>query len=477
MARPPTMPSVQRSPFRTDHYASLSRRPRKSFVRRAAVMQVVPVSARVRKHSSSSESDGADSDGAGEDRDREVGGPATGDARGRSHTGDATAVPESVERAGSVQVPPSASVPQRSRKRSAPGADAGGRASPDAPPPVRTPRESDSLAERLAARSRNPRIFPVTCWTPAAASASASRPPQVSGALPPTAPPTPRRVASLGVDAGLLWQHIGVLPAAAATAPPPPPPSASVPLSPLASVPLSPLASAAPPRRSSAGRSLPPPSPTPSLDDDSSSDMHDDDLVAAYITPPASPTASALQSPRFARPSSGKRRRSSGRRAAQASRAAIATVLAPAAPVVDGRDQSLSLDDLHDTIRSGFASVRRELTRFRGELVVVKSQAASSLRRMDVLAASADGSQAGNGVMVERLMQVEKALKDVGNRILTKAGEGDAPGVGAQADSVPVINEIKVCQGVALLGTQFSGCGGGGASELGARWCEWVDAH
>jgi len=91
------------------------------------------------------------------------------------------------------------------------------------------------------------------------------------------------------------------------------------------------------------------------------------------------------------------------------------------------------------------------MTRFRAELVVVKSQAASVLRRMDGLAATTDGMQSGNEIVLERLVHVEKALKAVGDRIPAARDGGDSWGAGTtEGDTVRVINEIKVRRGTGV---------------------------
>jgi len=46
--------------------------------------------------------------------------------------------------------------------------------------------------------------------------------------------------------------------------------------------------------------------------------------------------------------------------------------------------------DISDALRSGLSFVRRVITLFQGELVVVKSQTALNFRRVDGLAAAAD---------------------------------------------------------------------------------------
>jgi len=103
-----------------------------------------------------------------------------------------------------------------------------------------------------------------------------------------------------------------------------------------------------------------------------------------------------------------------------------------------------TLAEIYGAVRNGFSSVRREMTRSRAELVVVKAQAASALRRMDGLAATADGSDAGNGAVLQRLTLLEAVLKQLGDRLPEPRGEA-ADGTGAGNDSVRVIQQIKVC--------------------------------
>jgi len=108
-----------------------------------------------------------------------------------------------------------------------------------------------------------------------------------------------------------------------------------------------------------------------------------------------------------------------------------------------------TINDLHQAVRNGFSSVRRELTRLRAELVVVKSQSASALRRMDGIAAASDGSESGNGVVLERLTRLESVLNDLGDR-LSAARPGDGADNAADTNSPTVIRDIKVCLRTAL---------------------------
>jgi len=90
------------------------------------------------------------------------------------------------------------------------------------------------------------------------------------------------------------------------------------------------------------------------------------------------------------------------------------------------------------------------MTRFRAELVVVKSMAASALRRMDGLAAVADGSQSSNGAVLERLAGLETTMNGFGRR-LPSVHAGAEHGASAEAATVRTINEIKVSERATLL--------------------------
>jgi len=267
---------------------------------------------------------------------------------------------------------------------------------------------ADALAEVLASRSRFPQIFPAACWVPAASAAFASASNATAGRppLPHAAPSATNRNPSPNTSSS-PWRAF----ASGPTPPPPPPPP-------------------------------PPPSTANLPDDESSEEMDDDELVLAYVTPPASPVVSTMPvtSPRRTRPSSGSRRRSLEARPARA----VATAAAAASEDVDD-PQLLTLDVIHAALRSGFSSVRRELTRLRAELVVVKSQSASALRRMDGIAASADGRESGNGVVLERLVGIDRALSTLGERMPKTSNGEDGGGAAANGqNSVALVTEIKV---------------------------------
>jgi len=491
------MPPPQRSPFSTKHYSSLPRRPRRTFVRKAAVMQVASTCADPDTPPSVHESDddGADSvndqdfddigprlgggpDDVVQDDQADVG-DAIGDgaadngvlsategadvraAMSVAMTGNSAAFGPTAKRravsvpgnsrsyplytdgaaatlplpqinagvstgapsmgiagaawgpANSVASPLTSSAVGNSRKRSAPAGYSTGAGSSVAQSSAERAAASNALAERLAARTRNPNVFPAACWMPEAqAVLAAAQYSRAGPGRPPVAPVVRQGAVPVGAAVGVL------------------------PHRPSASLPPPPARRPAPQRTH-----VPPMAPG---DDGSSSDMNDDDLVASYITPPASPVAS----PRSTRPSTGSRRRSGGSRGTRGTRVAVATgtaaaAAAAAAQTEGGEPPSADKNEILSAVRNGFSSVRRELTRFRAELVVVKSQAASALRRMDGLAAAADGSEAGNGVLCERLGQVEKALTSLGDRLPT-AERGAADGTGDDGQSVRAITEIKV---------------------------------
>jgi len=316
------------------------------------------------------------------------------------------------------------SLPSNPRKRALPdgGADEG---SPSGAPVADGPRTAaDVLAGILAARSRNPTIFPAACWVPGAQAVftaaqagrvQAGQAESVRVGLPPTASVAPRRPGTAGVNMASSPRRASV-----GT---PQPPSPIMPPIPMSSARV----------------------PPPSLHgDESSDDMNDDDLVLAYVTPPASPSLAARGSPRSARPSSGKRRRLSVSRAVGSDTAAEASG-AGAAPVngADGESETLASREVYNAVRAGFSSLRRELTRYRQELVVVKSQSASVLRRMDGLSAAADGSASGNGAMMERVAGLEKAISALVER-LPVAGGGSAERGTSDEMSVSLITDIKV---------------------------------
>jgi len=116
---------------------------------------------------------------------------------------------------------------------------------------------------------------------------------------------------------------------------------------------------------------------------------------------------------------------------------------AAAAGVAGTQEESVTVQDVLDALRSGFSSVRREMTRFRGELVVVKSQAASTLRRVDGLAAVADRREPVNGVVLERLGKLDNAFQDLRER-MARAPVAASTGDDAGADSVALVAKIKV---------------------------------
>jgi len=166
--------------------------------------------------------------------------------------------------------------------------------------------------------------------------------------------------------------------------------------------------------------------------------MDDDVLVADYITTPASPLPStAAASPRRTRLLSTKRRRGNETRTARAAAGAAIPVDSEIEPVF------LALHDVHEELRNGFASVRRELARLRAELVVVKYESASTLRRSDGIAAASDGRESGSGVVLERLEVLGRSVHSLGDR-LPLTGGGASSACGAPRNSVELMAEIKV---------------------------------
>jgi len=111
---------------------------------------------------------------------------------------------------------------------------------------------------------------------------------------------------------------------------------------------------------------------------------------------------------------------------------------------------ALTLQDVRNSICNGLSSVRRVMTRIRAEMVVVKSQAASSLRRMDGLATVADGSQSSNEAVLERLAELETTFNGFGRR-LPSVHAGAEHGANAEAATVRTISEIKVSERTTLL--------------------------
>ena len=105
----------------------------------------------------------------------------------------------------------------------------------------------------------------------------------------------------------------------------------------------------------------------------------------------------------------------------------------------------MALKDLHEALRGGLSSLRREFTRFRAELVIVKSQAASSLRRMDGIAAAAEGREARAGVVLERLGELSKDVQDLSGHVTKTTTNGTGCHEGGGGDSVALVTEIKVC--------------------------------
>jgi len=178
--------------------------------------------------------------------------------------------------------------------------------------------------------------------------------------------------------------------------------------------------------------------------DESSDDMNDDELVLTYVTLPASPSFAPRGSPRSARTSSRKHRRTSSSRVARGATAAAASAASAAAGNgADDEPAPWSSRDVYDAVRAGFSSLRRELTRYLVELVVLKLQSASVLRRMDGIFAAVDGSESGNGALMERVAGLEKVISALAERLPT-AGDRSAECGTSHDMSLSVINDINV---------------------------------
>jgi len=418
--RATVMSPRQRPSLRSKHTRRLP--PRHAFVRRAPVMQVAP---RMYADPPTPPPEFEEESDVEEGDDNDYGGVEDRDAQGVADDND--------ERAEVVEDDAQEVV----RATRAVAGEADGTVAAAAPPAARIVSASDALAEQLAARSRIPRLFPAAFFTLGAQAVFAAVQSTRTGlVLPPTAPVVSQGIAPAGINTRTL-------PLSAGTPPPHP-------------------------RHPSAGRV---PTLSPALGDvESSSDMDDDALVAAYITPPASPAAC----PRYSGPSVGRRARSSGSQAMRASRGA-ANAVAPATAMNNGDlPSALTLRDVHVAVRNGFSSVRREMTRLRAELVVVKTQAASTLRRMDGLAASADGSGADSGAIMERLSQMNNALNKLGDRI-TVPSEAATRAGGAEQHSTGVIQDIKVrlCVLLDSSGLYEGGSASGHLSD-GSEWIACV---
>jgi len=260
---------------------------------------------------------------------------------------------------------------------------------------------ADKLAAELSARGHTPRLLAASCWFPGASAVLAAATVPHAG-LPPIAPVSAPVVVPAGV-------HLSASRVRTSTPPPAEPVREATPL-------------------------------PPAVEEESSEDMDDDELVMAYVTPPASPApvATPSASPRLPRPSSGTRRRAAEARTAR--RAAATTA---AARATETQEDSVTAQDVLDALRSGLSSVRREITRFRGELVVVKSQAASTLRRVDGLAAAADRREPGSDAVLERLGQLDSAFDNLRKHV-SRAPVASMVTNAAGTDSVALVAKIKV---------------------------------
>jgi len=374
------VPTVQRGRSRSK-WDNKPRHLLKAFVRWAAVMSVVPrmIAGPPTPPPSGSES--------------ESGSNATGSGAGACYD-------DSDADAGDKDADKNAGDNDGSRHASRGDDDAGGNASATA---------ADTLARQLAARSRNQTLFPAGCWIPGAHAVLAASQAARDG-LPPVAPVVTRGSMPAQGNPSASTGRVAT----------PPPPSAP---------PSQPAGSAA-------------------LDGESSDEMDDDELVMAYVTPPASPLppaslaqmATPTSSPFSLLPSSGRRRRANDPRAARAVASAARDTYN-----VDARVQQsdVTLRDVYVAMRNGFSSVRREITRLRAEVVIVKSQAASTLRRMDGLAAAADGRDSRTGVILGRLGDLDRSLRELGSRVPSTVGAA-AAGQDDPKKSLALVTEIKV---------------------------------
>ena len=293
--------------------------------------------------------------------------------------------------------------------------------------------------EALADRTRNPRMFPAAFWMPGAQAVFSA----YSGQdVPRTLPPLPRNI--MPATARVQGTPVGVLAPRPLSLPPPslPPPSLPPPSLPPPSLPPPSLPPQPPVRRAPLVAFLPvgtvarPPCSTPPPCGDGAGF---EDLVTPVASPAAVPASSSAGSPGCSsQPYSGKRRRVS---AARASRAATGSTSGAASGALEADQAATRTQDaLLDVLRNGFSSVRRELTRLRSEVVVVKAQAASSLRRMDGLAATADDRQSHHGAVIGRLARLEASIQGLGERMPKKDDEG----VPTEQSSLTLVNEIKV---------------------------------
>ena len=308
--------------------------------------------------------------------------------------------------------------------------------------------------EALADRTRNPRMFPAAFWMPGAQAVFS----EYSGQnVPRTLPPLPRNI--MPATARVQGNPVGVLAPRPLSLPPPslPPPSLPPPSLPPPSLPPPSLSPPSLPPPSLPPPSLPPQPParqaplvaflpvgTGARPQCSTPPPYGDgagfeDLVTPVASPAAVPASSSAGSPDYSfQPSSGKRRRVS---AARASRAATGSASGAASgALVADQAATRTQDALLDALRNGFSSVRRELTRLRSEVVVVKAQAASSLRRMDGLAAAADDRQSHHGAVIGRLVRLEASIQGLGERMPKTEDEG----VPTEQSSLTLVNEIKV---------------------------------
>ena len=350
-------------------------------MRRAAVMSVVPrmIAGPLTPLPSGSES--------------ESGKSATGSCAGACHDAcDADAGDNDAEKIAGDS--------DGSRRASRGDDDAGGNFSATA---------ADTLGRQLAARSRNQTLFLVGCCIPGAHVVLAASETAFDG-LPPVAVVVTREsMPAQGNESASTGR---------AATPPPPFAFPSLP----------------------AGSAV--------LDGERSAQMNDNELVMAYVTPPASPVppsslapmGTPTSSPFSLRPFSGRRRRANDPRGARAVASAARDI-----DNVDARAQQSNVTprDVYVAMRNHESSVRREITRVRAEVVIVKSQAASTLRRMHGLSAVADGRHSRTGVNLGRLRDLDRSLRELGSRVPSTVGADAARQDEAEKSLAPAKN-IKV---------------------------------
>lgn len=126
-------------------------------------------------------------------------------------------------------------------------------------------------------------------------------------------------------------------------------------------------------------------------------------------------------------------------------------------PRLDGRREAVLDLDGHDgsiqtVFKGGLASVRGEVTRMRSEVVVVRSQAASTLRKVDAITSRLDADNTREKDVLERLQAVESVLQKVYERLPAIGGAAAAARTSPRnsSNTVDAIYKIRVRYGWAL---------------------------